>query len=307
MKLDRKGEWLELTIPNNWDGGTIDDLFRKTWNGPKKQIHHLRMTKAVLLNGIAANWNVNLSKGDRLHIKFFEDQEFGVIPTYYDLSIIYEDDHLLVVNKPSGMDTHPNTPDQQNSLSNAAAFYLHAKGELRKISHIHRLDRDTTGAILFAKYPFIGAILDKMLEERKIKRTYLAIVDGLLTEKKGTIDQPIGQDRHHPTKKRISLSGQRAITHYTVVETYPKKRQSLVTCNLDTGRTHQIRVHLSSIGHPIVGDVLYGGSPQCKRQALHAFMLEFTHPITEELIHCHAPFLDKPPIFPKVDIKIEQR
>jgi 23S rRNA pseudouridine1911/1915/1917 synthase len=303
MKTVRKGEWFELTVPTKWQGDTIEDLFRKTWNGPKKQIHSLRMAKGVLLNGINQSWSIPLEPGDCLQIKFFEDHEHGVIPAYIDISILYEDDHLLVVNKPAGMDTHPNTPNQNNTLSNAVAFYLQAKGEQRKISHIHRLDRDTTGAILFAKYPFIGAILDRMLEERKIKRSYLALVDGLIKRKQGTINQPIGNDRHHATKKRISPSGQIAITHYKVIETFPNKKQSLVQCNLDTGRTHQIRVHLSSLGHPIVGDLLYGGSPQCSRQALHAYHLEFIHPITDEPIQCHAPFLDQPMIFPEVDRK----
>ena len=297
MKTNRKGEWFELIVPSNWVGVTIEDLLRKKWGGPKKQIHLLRMEKAVLLNGIVPNWNTPLTKGDRLHIKFFENLDFGVIPVCYDLDILYEDDHLLVINKPAGMDTHPNTPDQTNTLSNAVAYHFQAQGEQRKVIHIHRLDRDTTGAILFAKHPFIGALLDKMLEERAIKRTYLALVEGFIKGKQGTIDQPIGKDRHHSTKRRVSASGQKAVTHYHVLQTFPNKNQSLIECYLDTGRTHQIRVHLSSIGHPIVGDLLYGGSTLFKRQALHAIGLNFIHPLTEEPIKCHAPFIDQPPIF----------
>lgn len=302
MKTDRKGEWFIVTIPENWQGETLDDLFRKRWNGPKKQIHQIRMDKAILLNGENPNWHAPLNLGDRLQIKFFKQEAFGVTPFYIDVSVLYEDDHLLVVNKPADMDTHPNSPAQVNTLANAVAFYLQSKGEDRKVLHIHRLDRDTTGAVLFAKHSFVGALLDKMLEERKIKRTYLAMVDGIIMKKKGTIDKPIGNDRHHPTRKRVSPTGQTAITHFKVLDTFPKMNQSLVQCHLDTGRTHQIRVHLSSVHHPITGDVLYGGTSTYMRQALHAAKLEFIHPFTGKMIICYAPFLDNPPIFPEINI-----
>jgi 23S rRNA pseudouridine1911/1915/1917 synthase len=152
--------------------------------------------------------------------------------------------------------------------------------------------------VLFAKHSFVGAILDKMLEERKIRRTYVAITDGLIAKKKGTINAAIGRDRHHPTKRRVSPTGQSAITHYKVLDTFPNKNRTLIQCQLDTGRTHQIRVHLSNSGHPITGDILYGGKPDFSRLALHAARLEFIHPFTKENIICFAPFLDRPAIFP---------
>lgn len=300
MELKRKGEWLEIITPLKWNGYTIDSIFRDLWAGPKKQIHLLRMGEGVRLNGDKANWHKPLTTGDRLQIKFFDEQEFGVIPSYFDIDILYEDDHLLVVNKPSGMDTHPNEPTQTNTLANAVAYYLQSKGEYRKILHIHRLDQNTTGAILFAKHSFISAILDRMLEERKIKRTYVALTDGIIRKKKGTIDAPIGRDRHHPTKRRVSPTGQKAVTHYKVLNVFQNKDQSMIQCELDTGRTHQIRVHLSSIGHPISGDTLYGGKPIFPRQALHAIKVAFIHPFTEEKIVCYAPFLDQPLIFPEM-------
>ncbi|TCJ05008.1 RluA family pseudouridine synthase [Cytobacillus praedii] len=278
------GEWFEITLPSNWEGYSIDDIFRIVWKAPKKQIHTIRMEKHVKVNGELINWTQPLKENDRLQLKLFMEEEFGVIPAYHEVDVLYEDEHMIVFNKPANMDTHPNTLEQTNTLANAAAFYLQAKGERRKIKHVHRLDRDTTGAILFAKHALAGSILDKMLEERSIKRTYFALVHGQLKRKKGTIQEPIGRDRHHPTKRRVSASGQPAITHYELLEYNSKQNLSLIQCQLDTGRTHQIRVHLSSIGHPIVGDKLYGGKPLFERQALHAGKLVIPHPFTDENI-----------------------
>jgi 23S rRNA pseudouridine1911/1915/1917 synthase len=302
LKTSRKGDWFEIVVPSEWAGISIDYLFRSKWNAAKKQIHSLRMAKAVLLNRQEADWTSPLSEGDLLQIKLFEpSDDYGYVPAYFDVQVLYEDDHLIVFNKPAGMDTHPNEAGQTNTLANAAAFYLQAKGEAVKIRHIHRLDRDTTGAVLFAKHALAGSILDRMLEDRLIKRTYLAIAEGILQKQSGIINLPIGRDRHHPTRRRVSKTGQPAVTKYKVVHTVRKENLTVVQCQLETGRTHQIRVHFSAIGHPLAGDVLYGGKPIFKRQALHAAKLEFTHPFTRKKIVCHAPFIDDPPIFKDVD------
>ncbi|MDZ5473952.1 RluA family pseudouridine synthase [Bacillus sp. 31A1R] len=301
IKTSKKGEWFELVIPEEWSSYTLDQLLRDHWKVSKKQIHLFRMEKNILINGQPPQWNRPLQTGDPLSIKLFTPEDYGVIPQNIDIDILFEDDHLLIVNKPAGIDTHPNQPEQSNTLANAVAFYLQVKGENRQVKHIHRLDRDTTGAILFAKHSLIGSILDKMLEERKIKRTYLALVQGLLNKKSGTINEPIGADRHHPTRRRVSPRGQHAVTHFTVIDRYNKEKRTLVKCQLNTGRTHQIRVHLSHIGHPLLGDDLYGGTRIYKRQALHAVKMEFKHPLTMEEIECHAPFLDQPPIFKNID------
>lgn len=292
IKTQKFGEWYEIMVPNEWEGLTADYIFREIWSAPKKKIHMMRMEKGVKLNGDLMNWNHPLHTGDRLQLKLFTEEDFGVIPAYYEVDVLYEDDHMAVFNKPANMDTHPNSPEQTNTLANAAAFHIQAKGEFRKIKHIHRLDRDTTGAVLFAKHALAGSILDKMLEERSIKRTYLAQVHGIVKKKKGTINEPIGRDRHHPTRRRVSPNGQPAITHFELIDTFPKQNLSLIKCHLDTGRTHQIRVHLSHIGHPLAGDIVYGGKPIYNRQALHAVKLEVPHPFTKEKITCHAPLND---------------
>ena len=299
----RKGEWFEIIIPEIWESKTIEDLFRKEWEAPKKLTHLFRMEEKVLVNGTRANWNLPLTSGTKLQIKLFEEEEINVISTYKDVPILYEDDHVIVFNKPPFMATHPNDPKVDvNTLVNAAAWYLQSKGEIRNIRQIHRLDKDTSGAILFAKHALAGAILDRKLEKREIKRTYIAIVHGLLKTKKGIINEPIGRDRHHATKRRVTKSGQEAITHFQLLKLDKNKHLSYVMCWLDTGRTHQIRVHLSSMGYPLVGDILYGGKPIINRQALHAVKVQFTHPFSHEKIECYAPFSDQPPIFKGIDI-----
>ena len=299
----RKGEWFEIIIPEIWESKTIEDLFRKEWEAPKKLTHLFRMEEKVLVNGTRANWNLPLTSGTKLQIKLFEEEEIKVVSTYKDVPILYEDDHVIVFNKPPFMATHPNDPKVDvNTLVNAAAWYLQSKGEIRNIRQIHRLDKNTSGAILFAKHALAGAILDRKLEKREIKRTYIAIVHGLVKTKKGTINEPIGRDRHHATKRRVTKSGQEAITHFQLLKLDKNKHLSYVMCWLDTGRTHQIRVHLSSLGYPLVGDILYGGKPIIKRQALHAVKVQFTHPFSHKKIECYAPFSDQPPIFKGIDI-----
>lgn len=303
LKTNRKGEWFEIIIPQEWENKTIEELFKTEWEAPKKLTYLFRMNKKVLINGKDADWNLPLPSGTRVQIKLFEDEEIQ-IPLYYkEISVLYEDDHCIIFNKPPFMATHPNDPFiDTETLLNVAAYHMQIEGENRNPRQIHRLDRDTSGAILFAKHPLAGAIFDRMLEKRMIKRTYLAMVHGLLKTKKGTIKDPIGRDRHHATKRRVSPSGQEAITHYEVLKLDKEQQISYIKCSLDTGRTHQIRVHLSHIGHPLAGDVLYGGKPIVNRQALHAAKLQFSHPFTQEKIVCHAPFIDSPSFFKGIDV-----
>lgn len=301
MQTARKGDWYEISIPAEWTTYTLEILFRDVWKAPKKLTHLFRMEKRVQVNGHVPDWTKRLAQGEKLQLKLFQEEEFGLIPRFQDIHVLYEDDHLIVFNKPAAIDTHPNEQNQTNTLANAAAYYLQAKGEFRHIRHIHRLDRDTTGAILFAKNALAGSIMDKMLEERNIKRTYLALATGVIKQKKGIIDKPIGRDRHHATRRRVSTGGQKAVTHYEVLKSFKKDNLTLIKCTLGTGRTHQIRVHLSTIGHPLAGDLLYGGTAVFKRQALHAAKLEFSHPLTKETIICIAPFLDNPPIFQGIE------
>ncbi|KMK96927.1 RluA family pseudouridine synthase [Rossellomorea marisflavi] len=290
MKTRRIGDQFELTIPSNWKNVTIEMILKDKWNSPKKWIHSMRMSKEVKINGEVAGWNEPLKGGDRLQLPLFKGLELNVNPTYGELDVLYEDEHVIVVNKPAGIDTHPNGPDDTHTLANLVAFHIQASGKSSNVLHIHRLDKDTSGAVVFAKDPLSKAILDRLLSERKVKRTYHAVAQGSLKKNKGSITDPIGRDRHHPTRRRVSASGQEAITHFKVVS--KQKDKTCLTLQLKTGRTHQIRVHLSSLGHPLAGDLLYDGTPVYKRQALHASSIVFPHPLTGETISCHASCSD---------------
>jgi 23S rRNA pseudouridine1911/1915/1917 synthase len=303
VNITRKGEWCEIIIPRQWAGRTIEELFKVIWEAPKKLTHLFRMNQKILINGKSPDWNSPIEFGSKLQIKLFEEEEILIPPSYQEVPILYEDDHCIVFNKPPYMSTHPNNPAlDRDTLVNAAAYHMQLNGELRNVRQIHRLDRDTSGAILFAKHPLSGVILDRMLENREIKRTYIALVHGLIKTKKGVINAPIGRDRHHATRRRVSPTGQEARTNYEVLKLDKDKNLSYIKCSLDTGRTHQIRVHFSHIGHPLAGDVLYGGKPIAGRQALHSAKIQFLHPFTQEMIVCFAPFIDQPPIFKHIDI-----
>ncbi|MCM3595551.1 RluA family pseudouridine synthase [Metabacillus idriensis] len=291
MKI--RGEWMEYPVKKDWAGISLQQMLREKMKAPKTLVHKWRMDREVKVNDADPNWTSPLIEKDSVMIRLFQDEEFDITPEYMELDLLFEDEHFLIINKPAGMDTHPNDPGQTGTLANGIAFHFQMQGMSRKIRHIHRLDHDTSGAIVFAKHALSHAILDRLLEERLIKRTYTAIVQGKMKQKKGQIDQPIGKDRHHPVRRRVSPGGQPALTHFKTEDYNTRFDVSLVKLQLDTGRTHQIRVHLSHIGYPISGDDLYGGNKNLiDRQALHASEITVMHPFTDEKVTVSADFPD---------------
>ncbi|MFB6801575.1 RluA family pseudouridine synthase [Peribacillus butanolivorans] len=288
---------LSIEVLQSWNGLTLDKLFKDHWKAPKKLVHEWRMSKEVKLNGNTVSWTTTLSEGDTISIPLMNAENETVKAVDLGISILYEDDILLIANKPAGMDTHPSQPDDTHTLINGVAYHLQNTGQTCMIKHIHRLDKNTTGAVLFAKDRLTGSMLDRMLEERKIKRTYVALVEGIIQKNEGKINEKIGRDRHHATRRRVSPTGQVAVTHFQVLKRDSKKNLTLVSCTLESGRTHQIRVHFSHLNHPLAGDTLYGGKNTFPRQALHARKIEFIHPIFEKKMIIEAPFLDKSGIF----------
>lgn len=292
MQTKRIGDWLEVIIPEKWNGLTIENIMKKKWKVPRKLVHKFRTNKEVTLNNEVLHWKDHRVKsGDTLRIRMFAPQPLEVTPTYMEIDVLYEDDHLLIVNKPAGLFTHPNTSEETDTLVNGVAFYFQMNGIEATPKYVHRLDRDTSGAILFAKHDLAIALLGDLLQKRKIKRTYIAWAHGKIKPKKATIKKAIGKDRHHPVRRRVSPGGQEAETYYEVLDYDPSRKASLIKLQLQTGRTHQIRVHMSHIGHPLLGDHLYGGeskSGEEDKQALHAAELTFLHPFTEEEVHTLA-------------------
>ncbi|WP_338014653.1 RluA family pseudouridine synthase [Paenisporosarcina cavernae] len=269
------------------DNITIEELLRDRLDIGKKRMHELRMAKAILNEqGEPLVWQHHYPAGTKLVFQLpFESSEY-VPSEKYHLDVRYEDDHLLIVNKPAGMLTHPNEDGQTGTLMNDVTAYMVEKGATYA-EHIHRLDQGTSGLIVIAKHSMMKSLLDRMLEEKKILRFYEAIVEGVVKENHGSIKTAIGRDRHHPTRQVVSKSGKPAVTHFEVVGKHPNFTKLNVV--LETGRTHQIRVHLASIGYPVVGDTMYGAITRSENYQLHAFRILFVHPINGEEIKVEYP------------------
>ena len=276
-------------LPENFIEQPVSDLLEKTWFIPRKQRHFLRMKKHCLVNNKIINENQLVHAGDKITL-IFDNEDFSNLSLKFGSAnladILYEDEHLIVVNKPEGMKTHGNTADEF-ALQNHVAAVIN-----QEVFVVHRLDQATSGVVLFAKNQFVLPILGKMFEENKIHREYLALVKGHFPENQFTIDRAIGQNRHDKNKRILTAKGQKAVTHVEIIKKFTDK--TLVKCTLDTGRTHQIRVHLSSLNHPIIGDALYGQKSQ-ERMMLHAGKIIIPHPFENKILEISAistSFLD---------------
>ncbi|WP_041088699.1 RluA family pseudouridine synthase [Jeotgalibacillus soli] len=238
----------------------------------------------IEVNGEEATVRKILTQGDCVKITFPEEKRSNsLIGESIPLSIVYEDETVLVVNKPPYMSTIPSREHPSGSLANALIGYYDEQGLSSSVHIVTRLDRDTSGLLLVAKHSHAHHLLSQSQQKREVKRTYYAVVHGMVKPLVGSIDSPIGRKDTSIIEREIRADGQTALTHY-VVEKYVND-DSLVCLRLDTGRTHQIRVHMSSIGHPLLGDDLYGGRiDRSLRQALHCAELAFIHPLTGEAL-----------------------
>lgn len=264
------------------DNITIEELLRDDFHIGKKIMHEMRMAKSILNeSGEPVVWQHHFPIGTKLTFNINVEPSSYVATNNCEVPILFEDAHVLVVSKPADMATHPNEPGQTGTCMNHVIAHVNKQGGVYA-EHVHRLDQGTKGLVLIAKHPLIKSMLDRMLEEKKIIRTYEAIVDGYMTQKSGSIRTSIGTDRHDSARRAVSPSGQTAITHFEVVG--QDANFTKVNVILETGRTHQIRVHFSSIGHPVTGDRMYGSRTRQDNYSLQARKLQFVHPITKEMV-----------------------
>lgn len=262
--------------------------FLKTHHVSARQVQKLTRSKGILLNGRPAFLKATLRAGDTVKVRQSAPQESNIQAEDLPIEVLYEDDYLIALNKPPHQLVHPTGRTTSGTLSNALAHYLKQSAKPVCFHPIHRLDRDTSGCVLFAKSAEIQHKLEQQRDTHTLARTYQALVAGTPTETKGTIILPIGA---HPTlanRRAIRNDGDPAVTHYRTIATY--NNATLVELTLETGRTHQIRLHLAAINLPILGDNMYGKrTALIKRQALHATETSFIHPKTNECITIQAP------------------
>ena len=297
-------ELLEFTAADEEAGVRIDRCLSDKYEDlSRSYLQKLLKDQGVTVNGKIVKANYKLQAGDLVQTTVPDLSEPDILPENIPLDILYEDDDVLVVNKPKGMVVHPANGHTSGTLVNAIMY--HCQGNLSGINGVmrpgivHRIDKDTTGALLVCKNDTAHRDLAQQLKDHTIKRRYRAIVSGNLKEDEGTVEGPIG--RHPVDRKKMAINeknGKDAITHYKVLERFDK--YTYMEFKLETGRTHQIRVHMASIGHPLLGDTLYsnGKSPyKLQGQTLHAMTIGFIHPRTREYMEISAPL---PEYFEKI-------
>ncbi len=274
---------LKYFIKDEGSGTKIREYLKIKLNISSRFIKKAALERRIWVNGIPVKMNYILKSEDTIEIDLHRAETQNIVPEKMDLSIVYEDDDVVVVNKQPGIVVHPTKRYQEGTLANGLLYYFKEKGEDCIVRLVNRLDMDTSGLVLIAKNQFAHMSLARDMKLDSFKKGYIAVAMGNLEKKKGTIDLPIYRTGGDSINRVIDERGQKSITHYEVEESL--NSGDIIKLELETGRTHQIRVHLSAIGHPIYGDTLYGGDNKIiKRQALHAYKLSFPHPRTGNVV-----------------------
>ncbi|MBE0067918.1 RluA family pseudouridine synthase [Thermoanaerobacterium thermosaccharolyticum] len=271
----------------------IDSFLASELDYTRSYLKKLILDGLVKVNGLLIKPNYKLKEGDSVDVNIPEAEEIDLSPENIPLDIIYEDDDIIVINKPQGMVVHPAPGNYGGTLVNALLYHCKnlsgINGELRP-GIVHRLDKDTSGVMVVAKNDKAHLDLSNQIKERTILKKYIAIVEGVIKDDEGSIEAPIGRDHVERKKMAVTEDGRYALTLYKVLERY--KNNSLIEATIKTGRTHQIRVHMSYIGHPIVGDEVYGYKKQrfnLLGQALHSKLLGLVHPSKKIYMEFEAP------------------
>lgn len=297
-----------LIVDKESENNRIDKYLAEAFNGKSRSyIQGLIEKENIKVNGKSIKSNYKVKENDEIVIDMPEPLELEVVAEDIPLDILYEDNDVIVINKPQGMVVHPAPGNYTKTLVNALLYHCKDLSTINGVIRpgiVHRIDKDTTGVLVVAKNDEAHNFLSKQLQTHSMKREYIALVEGRLKEDTGTINKPIGRNKKDRLKMGIVDDGKRAVTHYEVLERY--KNTTLIKCVLETGRTHQIRVHMASIGHPLLGDSLYACNKNSFKnlqgQTLHAKTIGFIHPRTNEYLEISAPL---PEYFKKLLVQLK--
>ena len=275
---------MKLAYVNSSKYSNVKEVLKAEFSMSDRLLLKLKKLDKIYLNGNVTSVNHPVLENDLIECYLdYEEDNSNIIPTEMPLNIIYEDEAYIVVNKPAGIPVHPSMDHYTDSLSNGIAFYFNQIGLKKKIRPVNRLDKDTSGIVIFAKNEYIQECLVRQMKSKEFIKRYIAVVNGNLDNLEGTINAPIARKEGSIIERCVSETGDIAITHYKVLKR--KTDFDIVECILETGRTHQIRVHFAYLGHSLLSDTLYGTSSSLiNRQALHAYEVEFTHPLSKKKV-----------------------
>ena len=275
---------MKLAYINSSKYSNVKEVLKAEFSMSDRLLLKLKKLDKIYLNGNVTSVNHPVLENDLIECYLdYEEDNSNIIPTEIPLNIIYEDEAYILVNKPAGIPVHPSMDHYTDSLSNGIAFYFNQIGLKKKIRPVNRLDKDTSGIVIFAKNEYIQECLVRQMKSKEFIKRYIAVVTGSLDNLEGTINAPIARKEGSIIERCVSETGDIAITHYKVLKR--KTDFDIVECILETGRTHQIRVHFAYLGHSLLSDTLYGTSSSLiNRQALHAYEVEFTHPLSKKKV-----------------------
>lgn len=285
---------MEIKVENSENVRLDAYIASKQSDLSRSNIQKLIDSGDILVNNSIKKMSYKVQEGDVIHINVPEAREANIKPENIPIDIIYQDNDIIVVNKPKGLVVHPADGNPDGTLVNAIMAICKdglsgIGGELRP-GIVHRLDKDTSGLLIVAKNDKAHRLMSEQIKNREVRKIYIALVKGVVSENEATIDMPIGRSTKDRKKMAVRKDGKEAVTHFKVLKRYPS--YTLLEVKIDTGRTHQIRVHMAEIGHPVVGDMVYSSGKNefgVEGQMLHAKSLDFKHPITGEQMHLEAP------------------